>query len=72
MMMKVKGLDRTTYLYIWTLSDSNPTVWSLTYDIDLEVTVPAGAIQPAYIPSPVGFVEGKQRFALTREEDLHS
>ena len=57
---------------IWTLSDSNPTVWSLTYDIDLEVTVPAGAIQPAYIPSPVGFVEGKQRFALTREEDLHS
>jgi hypothetical protein len=45
-------------------------VGSFTNDIDLEVTLPAGAIQPAYIPKPVGFVEGESTICIDSGERI--
>jgi hypothetical protein len=62
-----EGTEQNT-ISIWTLSDSDLAVWSFTNDIDLEVTLPAGAIQPAYIPKPVGFVEGESTICIDSGE----
>jgi hypothetical protein len=45
-------------------------VWSFTNNIDLEVTLPDGAIQPAYIPKPAGFVEGESTICINSGERI--
>ncbi|CAO2038129.1 unnamed protein product [Urochloa humidicola] len=48
---------------IWTFNDADNT-WSLTSDIHLKTTLPAGAITPTYSPATVGFVQGEATLCI--------
>jgi hypothetical protein len=62
--------DGQNNISVWTLSDDSALLWSLTSIIDLEITLPAGAINPVYSPSAVGFVEGEATICIDSGEKI--
>ncbi|PUZ55840.1 hypothetical protein GQ55_5G244300 [Panicum hallii var. hallii] len=62
--------DGQNNISVWTLSDDSALLWSLTSIIDLDITLPAGAINPVYSPSAVGFVEGEATICIDSGEKI--